>query len=153
MPPLNHSSSATHNAPDANGLEMVKLARAAVQALQVAWQQEDWDAVSALFHPDAMLLPPDMGPIIHSRGDIVASYQEFMAQAQMHAFAMTDCQVQPFAQSCMVQCAFDIEFSLGSQRESDRLQEIYLLEQRDRSALQIVWRQQLLDPGTPGEHA
>lgn len=147
MRPVNPANAATSNLSD-----LTTLARAAVERLQVAWQNEDWDTVGTLFHPAAMLLPPDMGPIIHSRAEIVASYQEFMAQAQMHTFAMTRCEVQPFASSCMVQCGFDIEFSLGSGRESSQLQELYLLERQDAAGVQIVWRQQLVDTSVPGEH-
>lgn len=147
MQPADPIIPATCNAPD-----LAKLSLEAVENLQVAWQNQDWAAVGNLFHPAAMLLPPDMGPIIHSRAEIVASYQEFMAQAQMHTFAMTRCEVQPFATSCMVQCGFDIAFTLGAQRETSQLQEIYLLERHEVAGVQIVWRQQLLDTGMPGEH-
>lgn len=110
----------------------------------MAWQRKDWDTVGKLFHPDAVLLPPDMGAMIRSRASIVATYQDFMAQAQLHSVAMTRCEVQAFAQSCMVHCAFQIEFTIASQRERSELEEIYWLEPGEAAAMQIVGRQQLL---------
>lgn len=123
--------------------DLAARAAADVDRLQVAWQQRDWDAVKALFHPDAMLLPPDLGPTIRSRDAIVASYQDFMAQARVHELTMTNRQVQPFQHSCIVQCAFDIDYSIGEERATDQLTEIYLLERAD-AALHIVWRAQTL---------
>lgn len=120
-------------------------ARAAIAQLQQAWQARAWAEVAGLYHPDAQLLPTDLGPAISGREAIVASYQEFMQLAELHRFDVRESRERCYQHTCIVQCECDIEYVLDGLRMADQVTEIYVLEHDAAGALHIIWRQQIVN--------
>ena len=50
-------------------------------ALNDCWQRGDLEALESFYHPDVVLLPPDLGQPICGREAVVASYLEFLQAA------------------------------------------------------------------------
>ena len=61
-----------------------------VDRLQQAWQQRDWHELAEMYHPEAVLLPPDLGETLVGRDSILQTYREFDDQAHLHAFERGD---------------------------------------------------------------
>ena len=58
-------------------------ARRFVLALNDCWQAADLSALEGFYHPDVVLLPPDLGQPICGREAVVASYGEFLQAASL----------------------------------------------------------------------
>lgn len=102
-----------------------------------AWQQRDWQALVACYHPEAILLPPDAGEPISGRDAIIATYQEFMEVAHIEEFQVIELTSHDFAHTHIVHMRFELEYQLESQTLKDIGLEVYVLE--DAS---IIWRSQ-----------
>lgn len=102
-----------------------------------AWQQRDWQALVACYHPRAILLPPDAGEPINGRDAIIATYQEFMEVAHIEEFQVIELTSHDFGHTHIVHMRFELEYQLESQTLKDIGLEVYVLE--DAS---IVWRSQ-----------
>ena len=122
-----------------------------LDALNATWQHGDPDALAAFYHPDTVMLPPDLETPIVGRDAVVASYRDFSASATLLDFSVTRYETFSFASRPgtpvvhMAHMYFDVRYELQGATHSETGLEIYSLLDSGES-LQIVWRcQTVLD--------
>jgi ketosteroid isomerase-like protein len=111
-----------------------------VRQLNDAWQREDWPLVSACYHPDVVLLPPDTGAPIIGLNAVVDTYREFARAASLIRFEIPQLDIYSFEHSHMVHMQFTLEYRLGDEHTRDSGLEIYAIP--DERKPMIVWRNQ-----------
>lgn len=117
-----------------------------IEHLNACWQTERWDELAAIYHPDAILLPPDLSDPIRGRAAIIESYRNFAEQASLQSFSTPQIDCYEFACTKVVHARFRIAYRLGQQDAEDEGLEIYVLEQQSEAeAPVIVWRQQIVE--------
>ncbi len=121
----------------------VEAVRTFLTALNECWQQGDLAAIADFYHPDVVLLPPDMGAPIRGREAVVGSYRDFLDAATLKQFEITRLDVFPFdgAGTLMAHLSFDIAYSLDGDDYVEKGLEVYTLAERD-SEMKILWRHQ-----------
>ncbi len=118
-------------------------ALACVEELNAAWPVGDMATVGSCYHPDAVLLPPDLGPVIQGRDDIVETYATFNSSAALTEFNVTDTECFDFGASTAVHLHFSVAYQLGDQSYNDDGLDIYLLNPHQERWV-VVWRQQIV---------
>ena len=121
-------------------------AREFVLALNRCWQEGDLKALEQFYHPDVVLLPPDLGEPICGREAVVASYLEFLQAATLEHFEVLDLQVFPFSLSdgsstCMAHLTFTVTYTLDGEAYVEKGLEAYTLGE-DADGMKILWRHQ-----------
>lgn len=117
-----------------------------IEHLNACWQQGRWDELAAIYHADAVLLPPDLSDPIRGRTAIVDSYRDFAAQALLQSFSTTRIDCYEFSRTKVVHARFRIAYRLAEQDAEDEGLEIYVLEQPSGTEPPvIVWRQQIVE--------
>ena len=121
-------------------------AREFVLALNACWQKGDLEAVAEFYHPDVVLLPPDLGPPICGRDAVVASYLEFLQAARLEHFEVLELDVFPFdaptgGRTFMAHLTFAVTYTLDSETYVEKGLEAYTLAENEDD-LQILWRHQ-----------
>jgi len=121
-------------------------ARAFLRELNECWRTGDLGAIAAFYHPDVVLLPPDLGEPICGRDAVVATYGDFLQAASLQHFEITGIDVFPFDTSsstatCMAHLAFDVSYRLGDETYVEKGLEVYTLSESD-GELKILWRYQ-----------
>ncbi len=120
-----------------------QLATACVQTLNDAWPKGDMSTLASCYHPEAVLLPPDLGPVIRGRDDIVDTYATFNSSATLKEFSVTETQCFDFGSSMAVHLHFTISYDLGAEGFTDDGLDIYLLSPHQGRWV-VVWRQQVV---------
>ena len=119
--------------------------RAFVTALNESWQQGDMDALNVCYHPDVVLLPPDLGTPIRGREAVVGSYRDFLDAARLERFEPIELDVFSFPAGAggthMVHLTFEVDYTLDGDRYLEKGLEVYAILETG-SGLQIIWRQQ-----------
>lgn len=118
-------------------------ARDLITTLNQAWQAGDMGTVSATYHPQAVLLPPDLGPVIRGRDAIVDTYTDFNANAVLRHFEVTDTEVFDFESSHAVHLKFTLAYEFDGATLEDEGLDIYLTSPY-AGGLTVVWRQQVV---------
>lgn len=116
-----------------------------VARLNAAWQQSQWDALATMYHPDAVLVPPDLSPVISGRSAILATYREFAERATLQQFDLLGVSAHAFDRTTIVHADFQVDYAVDGARAKDDGQEIYVLQPAQTEAgWAIVWRQQIV---------
>ena len=116
-----------------------------VARLNSAWQTAQWEALAAMYHIDAVLIPPDLEPVISGRDAILATYQEFADRATLLHFDTLGIRAHAFDRTTIVHTDFQVDYSVDGDRAKDDGQEIYVLQPSQNAAgWVIVWRQQIV---------
>lgn len=115
-------------------------------ALNECWQSGDLDALAEFYHPDVVLLPPDLGEPIRGRGQVVDSYREFQNAATLEDFQITGLEVFDFSGSTanatwMAHLTFTVSYTLDGDHYIESGLEIYTVAEV-AGALKILWRHQ-----------
>ena len=117
-----------------------------VTALNEAWQLGNTEALIACYHPDVVLLPPDLGPPIVGRDAVVASYREFLEAATLDRFETTSLDVFSFpatgTATHVAHLTFEVAYTLAGERYLEKGLEVYVIAEDAAGALRIIWRQQ-----------
>ena len=113
-----------------------------VNELNQAWQDRQFQAIAHLYHPSAVLLPPDAGAAIVGRDAVLASYDDFAA-AELVEFAIEGFDTFEFGDTGVCHMRFEIEYVLDGSRHHERGLEIYVIADVT-SKPQIIWRSQSL---------
>lgn len=125
-----------------------------LEDLQEAWQSGDLDRVARFYHPEVVLLPPDLGSPIVGRDAVVQSYEDFLQAASLDEFDVIDLTIFSFdtagnSATCVAHMKFTIIYELGGDRYVETGLEIYtVVKERvdDGENLSIIWRcQTVLD--------
>lgn len=121
-------------------------AREFVLALNACWQTGDLEALTGFYHPDVVLLPPDLGVPICGREAVVASYLEFLQAASLASFEVLELEVFPFTASTgshtfMAHLTFAVTYTLDNETYVEKGLEAYALGE-DEDGLKILWRHQ-----------
>jgi len=121
-------------------------AREFVLGLNDCWQRGDLPALSAYYHPDVVLLPPDLGQPICGREAVVASYLEFLQAATLDHFEVLDLEVFPFttlggASTIVAHLTFAVTYTLDGETYVEKGLEAYTLSECD-DGMKILWRHQ-----------
>jgi len=111
-----------------------------VRGLNEAWQREDWHHVSACYHPDVVLLPPDTGDPIVGASAVVRTYRDFAEAAKLLQFDIPGLNIYSFEQIHMVHMRFALEYLFCEEHNYDAGVEVYAIQASDD--LKIVWRSQ-----------
>jgi hypothetical protein len=134
-----------------------------LMALNRCWTSGDHEALAAFYHPDVVLLPPDLGAPIRGRDAVVASYREFADSARLLDFQVTDLDLHSFSAASaaddglraadpaaradhlvhMAHMRFDVTYELAGSRYQEQGLEIYTVLE-GAGGLEIVWRAQLV---------
>ena len=113
--------------------------------LQSSWQAGDLARIASFYHPDVVLLPPDMGEPITGRDAVVDSYRQFLDAARLDRFVITDLTSWTFdgltSETAMAHLNFQITYQLEDERFIDTGLEVYTLVAGTEGPL-IVWRSQ-----------
>ncbi|MGE0624966.1 MAG: DUF4440 domain-containing protein [Pseudomonadales bacterium] len=119
--------------------------KAFITALNERWQRGEVDALADFYHPDVVLLPPDLGTPICGRDAVVASYRDFLDAARLNRFEPVGLDVFPFpagdGASYIAHLGFEVDYTLDGSRYLERGLEVYVLQETS-GRLQIIWRQQ-----------
>ncbi len=119
--------------------------RSFVTALNDCWQRGNVDGLADYYHPDVVLLPPDLGTPIRGRESVVASYRDFMDAAQLDRFQDIHLDIFSFpvgdGGSHVAHLTFEVDYTLDGDRYVEKGLEVYVI-QDDGTRLQIIWRQQ-----------
>ena len=126
--------------------ELAEQTRTFLLELNDCWQRGDVEALPAYYHPDVVLLPPDLGVPIQGREAVVASYLEFLQAASLEQFEVLNLDVFPFssnngAQMAAAHLTFAVTYLLDGERYVEQGLEAYTLAD-DGDGLQILWRHQ-----------
>ncbi len=121
-------------------------AREFVINLNECWQRGDLEALSAYYHPDVVLLPPDMGEPICGREAVVASYLEFLQAATLDNFEVLKLDIFPFdaagdTHTVVAHLTFAVTYTLEGETYVEQGFEAYTLGEGE-GGLQILWRHQ-----------
>jgi len=113
--------------------------------LQNAWSRGEVAGLARFYHPDVILLPPDLGPPLEGRQAVLDSYRDFLDVARLISFEITELEVFPFSHSggatCMAHLHFSIRYELDGNSYDEEGLEIYTVLLTDAGP-QIVWRSQ-----------
>ena len=107
-------------------------------------EEGDFEGYSRLYHPDAVLLPPDAGAVITGREQITDTYRDFFEHAHLEDFRVASVEQYEFDSGTAVHLRFEVTYGLGEERLCDRGLEVYWV---DTTPL-ILWRQQIIDAST-----
>ncbi len=115
-----------------------------IRDLNAAWQRGDLDTVRTLYHPQAILLPPDAGEPLDGRDLIVESYREFLDYAELVAFEITAMNSRDFGATGVCHMRFVTEYRYQRQHMKDSGLDVYVLQRADDDGYRVVWRSQTL---------
>lgn len=120
-------------------------------ALNDCWQSSDLTGLPDFYHPDVVLLPPDMGEPICGREAVVGSYREFRQAATLKDFQVSGLEIFdfPFSDangdtrfaSHMAHLTFTVAYELEGDDYVETGMEVYALAEVE-GALKIIWRHQ-----------
>jgi ketosteroid isomerase-like protein len=114
--------------------------------LNACWQTGDLQALEGFYHPEVVLLPPDLGPPIRGREAVVASYLEFLQAATLDHFEVLDLDVFPFPAgpelaTYVAHLTFAVTYTLDGETYVEKGLEAYTLSE-EAGRLKILWRHQ-----------
>ena len=120
--------------------------RALLLDLNDCWQRGDVSSIAAFYHPDVVLLPPDLGEPICGSEAVVASYLEFLQAATLERFEVLSLDVFPFSaepgsRTAAAHLRFAVTYTLLDERYVEQGLEAYTLADVG-DGLQILWRHQ-----------
>lgn len=125
---------------------LTEQAREFVLSLNDCWQRGDLDALAGFYHPDVVLLPPDLGEPIRGRDAVVASYLEFLQAATLNHFEVLGLEIFPFTaktghSTVVAHMTFAVTYLLEGETYVERGLEAYTLGEAE-DGLSILWRHQ-----------
>jgi Domain of unknown function (DUF4440) len=114
-------------------------------ALNRAWREGRMEELRSVFHPDAVIVGPDLTPVGRGRDACIASYAQFMARATVHQFDETQVRIHVYDNAAVVGYDYRIRYDLDDVAYDERGREAILLVWQDES-WQVAWRLVLPPP-------
>jgi ketosteroid isomerase-like protein len=116
-----------------------------VTAVNQAWRDGRFEELGSLFHPDAVIVGPDLTPVARGRDACVQSYAEFSAAATVHEFDETWVRLHEYGNAAVVGYEYRIRYEFKDGAYDERGREVILLVRRDET-WQVAWRLVLPPP-------
>ena len=119
-----------------------------LQQLNEAWLAQDYDALTPMYDPDVVLLPPDAGEPIEGRAAVRSAYEDFHSACTVDRFAVTGVSSWSYASGpgdvTKAHMRFDIDYQLRSNAQTfcEQGLEVYTLLSEPNTGPRIVWRAQ-----------
>jgi ketosteroid isomerase-like protein len=114
-------------------------------AVNRAWCAGRIEELRSFFHPDAVIVGPDLTPVGRGRDACVESYAEFLAAATVHEFDETQVRVDDYGNAAVVSYDYRIRYELKDMTYDERGREVILLVRQDET-WQVAWRLVLPPP-------
>jgi ketosteroid isomerase-like protein len=120
-----------------------------VRRLNDAWQQGDWETVTACLHPDVAMLLPDGHETLRGREAMLGSYREFVEVATLHGLQIEDIEVFAFGTTAICHMQFTIDYAIDDEREQASGVEVYAIAPDPQGQSCVIWRTQQLSGEVP----
>ena len=125
---------------------LIERAHEFVLSLNDCWQRGDLETLAGFYHPDVVLLPPDLGEPICGRDAVVASYLEFLQAASLDRFEVLGLEIFPFTSATglntmVAHLSFAVTYTLDGETYVESGLEVYTLGE-GKEGLEILWRHQ-----------
>jgi uncharacterized protein (TIGR02246 family) len=117
----------------------------ALTAINRAWRAGRLDELRSFFHPDAVIVRPDLTPVGSGRDACVESYAEFLAAATVHEFDETQVRVDEYDRAAVVSYEYRIRYDSNGVAYDERGREVIVLVRQDET-WQVAWRLVLPPP-------
>lgn len=131
---------------DAGTGTMPDTVESTIRRLNECWLRGDYTALGTLFHPDAVLLPPNAQHPIVGREAIVDGYRRFGELGDIHEFEIVATQTYLFADTAICHMRFNIDYAIGERRFKESGTEVYALNGAG-GEWRIIWRTQITEAG------
>jgi len=118
-----------------------------LQTLNESWLSQDYEALTTLYDPGVVLLPPDAGEPIEGCTAVCDAYKDFHAACTVERFSVTQLSSWAFGADnpsvTKAHMRFDIDYTLhGQETMSEQGLEVYTLLNPPSQSPRIVWRAQ-----------
>jgi uncharacterized protein (TIGR02246 family) len=108
-------------------------------AFNRAWSDGRLEELPSFFHPDAVIVGPDLAPLGRGRDACVESYAQFLAVATVHEFEATRARVDEYDHAAVVSYDYRIRYESEDGVHDERGSEVILLVRQDET-WQVAWR-------------
>ena len=115
-----------------------------IEALNHAWRTGRADEIDDLFHPDAVILHPDLEGRTEGRDACVQTYIDFALQATVSRLEVFEPQVDVFADTAVVSYGFEIDYEMHGNATQNSGTELTVLMQHE-GRWQLAWRTLVMD--------
>ena len=113
--------------------------RTILRAINQAWQEGRAADAGRYLHDDVVMVMPDFAGRIRGRAAMVASWQDFLAQATLEAFAESEYQVDIVGAAALASYAFQIRYVMDGRRYQGRGRDVWGFSLQD-GQWTAVWR-------------
>jgi ketosteroid isomerase-like protein len=110
-----------------------------VRRLDAAWLNRRFEELEHYFHPDVVVVAPDLTTRVAGREACIASYRDFMTTARVHSFDSRPAQVDLASSTAVAVTPYEIDYELSTGRWRGTGKEVLVLE-RDGNDWLVVWR-------------
>jgi uncharacterized protein DUF4440 len=114
-------------------------------AVNRAWRGGRLEELRPFFHPDVVIVGPDLTPVGRGRDACVSSYAQFLAAATVHEFEETEVRLDEYDHAAVVSYGYRIRYDLDDVGYDERGREVILLVRRGET-WQVAWRLVLPPP-------
>jgi len=108
-------------------------------AFNRAWRTGRLEELPSFFHPEAVIVGPDLTPLGRGRAACVESYAQFLAVATVHEFEATRVHADEYDQAAVVSYDYRIRYESEDGVHDERGSEVMLLVRQDET-WQVAWR-------------
>jgi uncharacterized protein len=117
-------------------------AAAFVQTLDAAWLGRDWERLERLLAPEVVYMMPGLSGTLRGRAAALASYMEFMRDAQVHEYNATDIESEVLGAVALLSYRWQMDWSKGEENFRATGRDVCVLEPAGGD-WRILWRTQL----------
>jgi hypothetical protein len=121
--------------------------RGIMHDLNTAWLQGRPQDLARWFHPDIVMVQPGFADRLHGNQAAIASYQEFLSAATIHAWDFDPPVVDVWGTTAVAACHFMLDYSISGQRTRDTGWDLFVFN-RETGGWRAGWRTLL-----PHEHS
>jgi ketosteroid isomerase-like protein len=114
-------------------------------AVNRAWRGGRLEELRSFFHPDVVVVGPDLTPVGSGRDACVESYAQFLAAATVHEFEETQVRLDEYGQAAVVSYDYRIRYDVNDVGYDERGREVIILV-RQGETWQVAWRLVLPPP-------
>lgn len=114
-----------------------------IEHLNASWVDQNYAALADCYHPEVVLLPPDVGTPITGREAVITTYRDFHALVNVREFEVTELSFFPHTAATMCHMRFAITYELNDRVMHESGMDIYTIVPGPENAPVISWRAQI----------